>query len=160
MSRFGDDADWSEYANLNYGRFEHNARQVLKSKRGQRALRELKEALLAMPFKALIDDRLIDRPLVYDEALGEVVLAPYFEVCAIGQLAIHKGREPERLWEQFSWDGEYDAMSMDTLDLGESLGLRRTLAYVIADENDMRGLTPVERWKSVMHFIDYHLVPA
>lgn len=176
MSRFPEYEDLDEYWALNVGRWERNSRAVVRSKRGQKALRELKEALLAMPFKALIDHKLIEVPMVYDEGVGELVPAPYYEVCAIGQYALHKGKDPKWMMDQthFVFDSteEYDDDRGEmTIEMGESLGMRRTLAVVIADINDeayvrnnlrsnpfdYRSATPEDRWHYVMLWIDYNL---
>jgi hypothetical protein len=56
MSRFNDYCDYDdENFALNQGRWEHNARVALKGKRGRKALMELREALLALPEKRLIN---------------------------------------------------------------------------------------------------------
>jgi|SRR5579859_77974 len=55
MSRYRDgDYDDDPEAVLAYGRWAHNARQVLRSKRGRKALAEIREALLALPERRLI----------------------------------------------------------------------------------------------------------
>jgi hypothetical protein len=55
MSRYRDYSDDdSPEAVLAYGRWQRNARQVLRSKRGRKALAEIREALLALPDKRLI----------------------------------------------------------------------------------------------------------
>ena len=60
MSRFGDydDFDGEPEQILAQGRWEQNARRVLTSKRGRQALRDLREALLALPEPRLIDSAL------------------------------------------------------------------------------------------------------
>jgi hypothetical protein len=56
MSRYSDSYDDdSDTAVLDMGRWEHNARVALKGKRGRKALAELREALLALPEKRLIE---------------------------------------------------------------------------------------------------------
>ena len=57
MSRY---SDYDEYEGepeqiLAQGRWEHNARTALKGKRGRQALRELREALIALPEHRLIE---------------------------------------------------------------------------------------------------------
>jgi hypothetical protein len=54
MSRFHDYDSDDEFAFLDYGRWQRNARAVLKSKRGRKALAELREALMALPEHRLI----------------------------------------------------------------------------------------------------------
>jgi hypothetical protein len=59
MTRFVDHSDDdSPEAILAYGRWQHNARAALKGKRGRQALRDLREALLALPEHRLIDSAL------------------------------------------------------------------------------------------------------
>lgn len=57
MSRYREYDDYEGTAGeiLAQGRWEHNYRQALKGKRGRQALRELREALLALPGKRLIE---------------------------------------------------------------------------------------------------------
>jgi len=78
MSRFIEYDDDGEYATLNYGRWEHNARVALKGKRGRQALRDLREALLALPEHRLIESAMCTvggiaqrvPPLAEDELAG------------------------------------------------------------------------------------------
>jgi hypothetical protein len=58
MSRFREGDDDYEYMELDRGRWEHNARRSLKSARGRKALAEIREALLALPEKRLIEGAL------------------------------------------------------------------------------------------------------
>lgn len=59
MSRYVDHSDDdSPEMVLAHGRWERNARAVLRSKRGQAALRELREALMALPEHRLIEGAL------------------------------------------------------------------------------------------------------
>lgn len=58
MSRFTEGDDDYEYAVLDQGRWQRNARAALKSKRGRKALAEIREALLALPEKRLIEGAL------------------------------------------------------------------------------------------------------
>lgn len=55
MSRYGDNDYDSENWALDAGRWERNSRAALKSKRGRKALAEIREALLALPEKRLIE---------------------------------------------------------------------------------------------------------
>lgn len=143
MSRYWEDDNWDEWANLDCGRWERNSRAVLKSKRGIKSLRELEAALLALPVKRLIRDDLCIPVSVQDD--GEII----YRVCAIGALAIHKGIEPEKLHE---WNEEGREGTVET---GESLGLRRTLAYVIGELNDIspRSETEEQRYERVLKWV-------
>jgi len=59
MSRYIDHSDDdSDEMILARGRWEHNARTALRGKRGRQALRDLREALLALPEPRLIDSAL------------------------------------------------------------------------------------------------------
>ena len=59
MSRYRDgDDDWEPEAILAQGRWERNARMVLRSKRGRKALAQIREALLALPEHRLISGAL------------------------------------------------------------------------------------------------------
>lgn len=75
MSRFIEGDDDYELIQLDQGRWRHNARAALKGKRGRKALAEIREALLALPEKRLIEGALctvggVDRaPEVTDEEI-------------------------------------------------------------------------------------------
>lgn len=58
MSRFIDGENDDEFWALDQGRWRRNARATLKSKRGRKALAEIREALLALPEKRLIEGAL------------------------------------------------------------------------------------------------------
>ncbi len=58
MSRYSNYDDDSPEAVLAYGRWKVNARRALKGKRGRQALRDLREALLALPEPKLISSAL------------------------------------------------------------------------------------------------------
>lgn len=58
MSRYRDGDDDDEFWALNHGRWQRNARAVLKSKRGRKALATLREALQALPDHRLIEGAL------------------------------------------------------------------------------------------------------
>jgi hypothetical protein len=55
MSRFTDYDDDDEFSALNYGRWQRNMRVAVTGRRGQAALRALREALMALPEHKLID---------------------------------------------------------------------------------------------------------
>jgi len=103
-----------------FGLWQANCRRSLKGRAGQAALRELEAALLALPEKRLIADKMID-------AEGEV--------CAIGALAKYKGRDllaephvgPD---DEFEGDGEMEEIGME-------LGMPRLVAWKVVSKNDI-----------------------
>jgi len=108
--------------------FQANCRRSLQGKQGQSALRELESALLALPDKRLIAGKMID-------ADGEV--------CAIGALAKHKGRDLiaerrsqlaeigiERHDDEFEGDGDME-------EIGVELGMPRLVAWRVVALNDI-----------------------
>lgn len=105
------------------GQFElwqANCRRSLKGKAGQAALRELEAALLALPDKRLIANKMIDRE---------------GDVCAIGALAKHKGRDllaEPNVYE----DGEFDGDG-EMEEIGMELGMPRLVAWKVVAKNDI-----------------------
>lgn len=105
------------------GQFElwqANCRRSLQGKKGQAALRELEAALLALPDKRLIEGEMIDKD---------------GDVCAIGALAKHKGRdllaEPHvGDPDEFGGDGEME-------EIGVELGMPRLVAWKVVCKNDI-----------------------
>ncbi len=73
MSRFN--TDYDEYDPLASGRWEGNVRRAIKGRKGQAALRDLRDALLTMPERRLI--------------AGEFA-TPDGEVCTVGCLVAYK----------------------------------------------------------------------
>lgn len=74
MSRHGDDDGDYDNWTLDMGRWEHNLKRATASKRGQKVLRELRDALHAMPERRLIADELA---------------TPDGAVCAVGAYIAH-----------------------------------------------------------------------
>ena len=77
MSRFAEGDDDYDLIQLDQGRWERNSRATLKSKRGRAALREIRDALLALPEHRLIEGALctvggVDRvPEITDEDVDQ-----------------------------------------------------------------------------------------
>lgn len=100
--------------------WQANCQRSINGKKGQAALRELEAALLALPDKRLIAEKMID-------ADGEV--------CAIGALAKYKGRDllaephigPD---DEFEGDGEMEEIGME-------LGMPRLVAWKVVCKNDV-----------------------
>lgn len=100
--------------------WQANCNRSLQGKKGQVALRELEAALLALPEKRLIADKMVD-------ADGEV--------CAIGALAKHKGRDllaEPHLGPDDEFDGEGEME-----EIGVELGMPRLVAWKVVCKNDV-----------------------
>lgn len=175
MSRFEDDGDGPEYNNA-YELWQRNLRVALAGRRGQRALQDLRDALLALP-----DHRLIARALCtvgegrrpddtrshwaagdFDELLAEQGSG----VCAVGAYAWHQkvksGRDPAAAFADLPTLTDYDHGSWETAEAGERAGLARTLASHLAYLNDETwgDRTPEQRWQACIDWIDKQLAPV
>lgn len=107
---------------------------AIKGKRGQAFLREMRDALDAMPDKRLV---------------SSVLVGPGGDCCAMGCVAIARGLD-------VSGVDPYE-----TEDVGKALGIARSLAAEIAHEND-EGLwradaTPESRWKHVRAWVEQQI---
>lgn len=101
--------------------WQANCRRSLQGKKGQAALRELETALLALPEKRLIAEKLQDRS---------------GEVCALGAMAKHRGIDvsPAPLSEDDDWDlPENEGME----EFGVSMGMPRLVAWKVVCKNDI-----------------------
>jgi hypothetical protein len=127
MSRSGYSDD-CEYLNL----WRSNVERTIAGKRGQAFLRELIEALEAMPEKRLIRDSLIKKT---------------GEVCALGALGLKKGIDMKHL------DPE------DSDQIGKAFLISTMLAQEIVYENDERDYrqTPEERWARMHKWARDHI---
>lgn len=132
MSRHGyvDDCD----DNLAMGRWIGRVRSAIRGKRGQAFLRELIDALDAMPEKALVAEALID-----DEG----------GVCAMGCVLARRG---------------VDLNGVDPEDSGQVagvVGLAESMVREIAYENDesyRSDETPEHRWARMRRWAEQELV--
>lgn len=144
MSRV-DYNEWDdEWGHLHTGRWERNSRAVLASKRGQTALRDLREALIALPLKRLAADTFCE---VDDK--GNV------EACVLGAFALHKGIDPQRL------SGLNGVDANETADWATgALGLTFTLAWNLVDMNDEKygSYTPEQRYEAFVLWLNKVIV--
>lgn len=120
--------------------WQANCRRSLKGKKGQSALRELEAALLALPEKRLIANKLQDRQ---------------GEVCALGALAKYKNHEMAvaETTEDDEWDDEWDYDIDGSMEeFGVSLGMPRMVAWKVVALNDieLEGLSPESRYERVL----------
>lgn len=133
-----------------------NQRRALAGKRGQKVLRELEAALLAMPERRLVNGVLCD--------------AETGEVCALGQLAVHRmerGGLPHELAvkEVAEWEGDDGNAWSTSYWVGKRrLGLAQPLATAVQYQNDeVRSAdTPEQRWEHLLAWVRSQIkeVPA
>lgn len=185
MSRFN--SDYYEQDFPNQGElWWANARRALAGRKGQKALAELREALLALPGKRLIEGALCTvgataeaqaMPLQVPrwdgngthtnwqrEDLLEVVRQQGEGVCAIGALAwwrkVKAGVDPQEAFAQLPRLLAEDGGDIETAKLGQrDLGLTFTLAWTLASRNDedFGGMTPEARYEAFLAWIDKQL---
>lgn len=108
---------------------------AVRGARGQAFLREMREALDALPEKRLIADELV---------------APSGEVCAIGAVCVARGLDTEGV------------DLTDAEQVGNLVGIARAMAAEIEFINDGdfyygRDITPERRWHIVSSWVDEHL---
>lgn len=112
-----------------FGLWQANCQRSLKGRAGQTALRELEAALLALPDKRLIAGKMIDSD---------------GEVCAIGALAKHKGRdlvaETRAQLAEIGIDRDVDEIDGDDEmeEIGVELGMPRLVAWKVVELNDIQ----------------------
>lgn len=159
--------EWPDYNESSYPPefWEQAVKQAINGKRGQKALRELEAALLAMKNKRLIDGALCKEG----------------EVCALGAMYMHKSPNKLKGWlelqeaagfescgtpsykDQHPYHryGEPDLSEMGTFGR-EELGLTYALAASIAEENDwgLANETPEQRYERVLAWVRRQLKPV
>lgn len=163
MSRFTwmDDGG-DEESILAMGRWIARRNKVLGGKPGKEALAELREALLAMPHKRLIEGALCDGTAV----------------CVVGgwiyRRWVDAGMAPRKAWKALQsigkgrragtyqyWDnGSYEEWDR-TIEMGhQELGITRTLAEVVSyvnDEEQGYRCTPEVRYAKVLQWVEEQL---
>ena len=139
MSRisYSDDEDWPGQFEL----WQANCLRSLRGKRGQEELRVLRDALLALPDKRLID--------------GELVSADGEDVCAIGAYAKAKGLDLQK----YDPEDETDAVGIEA-------GMPRLVAWKVVEMNDMEfgrwdaypaKMTPEKRYEKMLAWVEAQL---
>jgi len=108
---------------------------AIRGKRGQRLLRELAEAMDAMPVKELIADEL--------EADGQY--------CALGVVGAKRQIDMKNIDPY-----DYDAVA-EKFDIAACLA--REIAF-INDDDFCRRETPADRWKAVRKWVSEQLEPS
>jgi hypothetical protein len=132
MSRAGYSEDISDWALICW---RGAVKQAICGRRGQAFLKEMLDALDAMPKKALIESDLIT-----DEG----------EVCAMGSVALKRGIDV------------YNVDPTDRREVAETFGIAPAMAAEIAYENDEGGWreTPEQRWTRMREWVVAQLKTA
>lgn len=182
MSRFPEYEGDDEYAHLAWARYENNLRRAIAGKKGQRVLRDLRAALLALPERRLIE--------------GDLA-TPAGEVCLIGALVAYKKAEANGVpvdvaaraladvdpepWDGYERDAEtgrytktvvlpWDSRTYKvshggegtehTIDAAVSVGVVKTLAWEMGSNNDdlWGRLTPEKRWEHALAWVEKRIV--
>lgn len=161
MSRFNSDEYDPDFPNQG-DLWEANWRRHKEGARGQKALRDLRDALVALPEKRLIEQRLADESGC---------------VCTVGALALHRrisqGESRDSVLSDLAakivpderW-GEIDAWTAEelTMEVGMASGLKRVMAVNLSYQNDLDegSETPEQRYERVLAWVESGLgkVPA
>lgn len=128
MSRFNY-SDEEEFGGQ-FALWRANTERCLTGKNGQKALRDMREALLALPDKMLISDVLYD-----DNGL----------VCAVGAYGKYIGADLSKFDPEDATD-----------EAGEAMGLPFRVAWSLVEMNDMifDTETPEERYTKVLAWVE------
>ena len=114
-----------------FGLWQANCERSLRGKKGQRELRELRMALLALPEKRLIHGTLVSEA---------------GEVCAIGAYGKYKGID----LSTFDPEDESDAV-------GIAGGMPPLVAWKVVELNDEllpSSMTPEQRYEAVLQWVE------
>lgn len=169
MSRGGGD-DYEENFPNEAEFWLQRARTAQKSKRGRKALADLREALLALPRRRLVKDALCTvgtshatrsdwRKGYVEELLDREGIG----VCAVGAYIWHQkvkaGMDPDEAMRDLPMLDDDGYTIEDTALAGKAAGLTYTLAWILADMNDevYRRATPEERWQKFVDWLDREL---
>lgn len=118
-----------------FGLWQSNCSRSLQGKQGQKELRALRDALLALPDKRLICGSLVDEA---------------GEVCAVGAYARHKGVDLAKFDPEYATD-----------DVGIESGMPRLVAWKVVEINDFQFgyLTPEQRYMKILAWVEQQLAP-
>lgn len=136
MSRFWNDGEYDSDEEFRRGAWDENRRRAFASERGKKALRELRNALAALPERRLLGGQFAEINYEDDDSIT------VGDVCAIGALAKYKGMEFTH------YHGSEDFDGFETAEIARSLGMTYVMGYTIAYRNDeiYEHETPSERW--------------
>lgn len=175
MSRIGDYDDVEPYPNA-WALWEARVRRVMTGRPGQRALRELREALLALPEKRLIagafstagktvegEDEAERRWFAQERA--HLLEREGEGVCAVGAFVwyqrVKQGEDPIEAMKALPLHPDYDGDGDDrTAREGVAAGLTYTLAWTLMQQNDdhFDRLTPEQRYEAFLRWLDEKII--
>jgi hypothetical protein len=141
MSRF----DYDDEGDIPYALWRQTVRNALQGKRGQKALREIEAALLALPEPRLIEGSLC----------AETPGRPY-EFCVVGAWArarILAGNGPRGLKTLDDLKDFDDEDPDQTADLGRVMGCAYAMAWELGQQNDYHGASPESRYRYVLSWV-------
>lgn len=166
MSRVDDYDGGDEYFPNQWALWQQAFERAKKSKRGLKALEDVRAALLALPEKRLISRalctvgkgaELADEPDPYGER--EDVLEQGEGVCVVGAYAWYKrvegGMTAEEAFRSLPFGPDYDDPSV-TVTEGTKAGLRETIGWWLMSVNDnsFEGADPEARYAGVLRFVE------
>jgi hypothetical protein len=186
MSRYDDGGDGPEYNNATK-LWQANIRRALKGKRGRQALRDLRDALLALPEKRLIERALctvggeqrvmretagLEKFMDEEWAKGErddlrgLILEVGSGVCVVGAYVwwkkVKAGMDPTEAFEALPMLPDTDHSIDETAHEAVAVGMAGVLAWELAWRNDelWGGLSAEERYVTCLAWIDAELAAA
>jgi hypothetical protein len=142
--------------------FEANGKRAIHGRKGQKILRELEEALLAMPEKRLIHGKFATTTIV---AGPEGLPTVDSDVCALGCLAVHREMKAGKTRAQAVMavqnevtsdedDGGWEAITQ----AADYLDLVTPLAYAIVERNDeYGGTTPEKTYEKFLRWVQKNI---
>lgn len=143
MSRSGYTDDFDDYIDdsLAVYRWRGQVASAIRGKRGQAFLREMAEALDAMPEKRLITNELQASPPAFIPP--SILSSAAVSVCAIGSVGLRRGIDMAILDPE-----DYDSIA-------DTFGIAHQLVQEIEFENDEAAghCTPEQRWSRMRDWI-------
>jgi hypothetical protein len=167
MSRVDYD-DYDEIFPNRWAFWQRAFERARDSKRGLKAMEDVRAALLALPEKRLISsalctvgkaEELARQPDPYGER-GDLLATQGEGVCLVGAYAWHKrveqGMTPDEAFRSLPLGADYEGDPEVTANEGERAGLAQTLAWHLMTINDeyFGGMTPEARYDAILHHIE------
>lgn len=186
MSRYNDDGGGAEYPNAG-ALWQQSIKLALQGKRGLQALTDLRDALLALPEKKLIDRALCTVGVEVPEQLperikwspdvdydlyrkmlesiekAELVAEVGRGVCAVGAYVwwkrVRAGEDPQHVFESMPILSDEESNLWETVEVGRDAGLGVALAWEFAYRNDevYGGLDPEERYEKYLVWVEHKI---